>query len=101
MFDSGTTLTILPQKVFSSLRRYFMTYYSHLPSLSSQTNVLDRSVVLTSPPSSDWPTIEYYFGRLLRVRSAVRVLPGGEVQGQELLDVRHRVDGHLGGRVDG
>ena len=61
MFDSGTTLTILPQKVFSSLRSYFMTYYSHLPSLSSQTNVLDRSVVLTSPPSSDWPTIAYYF----------------------------------------
>lgn len=61
MFDSGTTLTILPQKVFSSLRSYFMTYYSHLPSLSSQTNVLDHSVVLTSPPSSDWPTIEYYF----------------------------------------
>ena len=61
MFDSGTTLTILPQKVFASLRSYCMNYYSHLSSLSSQRDVRDRSVVLTSPPSSDWPTIEYYF----------------------------------------
>lgn len=38
-----------------------MTYYSYLPSLNTQPNVLDRSVVLTSAPSSDWPTIEYYF----------------------------------------
>lgn len=52
---------MVPKAVFSSIRSYFMAHYSHLPTLDKQTNVLDRAYVLNQKPSSDWPTIEYYF----------------------------------------
>ena len=52
---------MVPKAVFSSIRSYFMTHYAHLPTLNKEVNVLDQAYALTKNPSSEWPTIEYYF----------------------------------------
>lgn len=61
--DSGTTLTLLPQSVYNSLKSYFQTYYSYLPLVSGSETMWYGSeyCLLSSSTISNYPTLYFVF----------------------------------------
>jgi len=59
--DSGTTLTLLPQNVYSSLQSYFQTYYYYLPLVTGSETLFEGYCFLSSTSIGQFPTIYFLF----------------------------------------